>query len=252
MRVSVATAVGSGPANEDLVLAGPDFALVLDGATAEPGADTGCRHDVCWFVAELGARLTRLLLRERSSPLPDLLYQALDELAVAHRHTCDLANPNSPTATVALLRQRGDQLDHLLLCDCVLLFEDSRGDVRVLTDDRLEKLIHLSWQDLRRHRNAPGGFWVAGSRPEAARHALVGTRPVSDVRRVMLLSDGAFRLVERFGVDPRVLLDLADKGGPEEVITRTRMAERRTEPGSHPGKHHDDATVALCCFGTVD
>jgi hypothetical protein len=34
-----------------------------------------------------------------------------------HEHTCDLSNPDSPSTTVVMARQRNDQLDYLILAD---------------------------------------------------------------------------------------------------------------------------------------
>jgi hypothetical protein len=52
----------------------------------------------------------------------------------------------------------------------------------------------------RRHRSHPGGFWVAGTDPAAARHALTDTAPRAGLHRAAVLSDGATRLVDRFGL----------------------------------------------------
>lgn len=58
MQVTHATqAAPDATANEDCVVTGPNFAVVLDGATTAPGVDTGCIHDVAWLAARLGAGL---------------------------------------------------------------------------------------------------------------------------------------------------------------------------------------------------
>jgi hypothetical protein len=43
----------------------------------------------------------------------------------------------------------------------------------------------------RRHRNQPGGYWVAGAKPAAAYEAVAGSLPRSLITRAALLSDGA-------------------------------------------------------------
>lgn len=99
---------------------------------------------------------------------------------------------------------------------------------------------------MRAHRNVDGGFWVAAVDPLAAEQALTGTVPVDRVRAVAVLSDGASRLVDRFGLATwRQLLDLVDHDGPAELIRQVREAERSDPNGSRwpRGKIFDDATA---------
>ena len=85
--------------------------------------------------------------------------------------------------------------------------------------------------------------------PGAAYQAVRGSLPTTGVRRAALLSDGAARLVERFQIaDWRQLLDVLMADGPEELIRRTRRAERAETEAEHAGrrgKEHDDATAVL-------
>ncbi|MFD0852954.1 hypothetical protein ACFQ07_12015, partial [Actinomadura adrarensis] len=67
--------------------------------------------------------------------------------------------------------------------------------------------------------------------------------------RAALLSDGAARLVERFGLMAwNELLDVLETEGPCELIRRTRTAERELEPPTARGKRFDDATALLVRF----
>ncbi|WP_157181501.1 hypothetical protein [Actinopolymorpha alba] len=79
---------------------------------------------------------------------------------------------------------------------------------------------------IQEHRNTPDGFWVAAAKPEAAQHSLTGTLPAQSIRRAAVLTNGATRLVDRFGLTtwPN-LLDLLQYAGPAELIHRTRQAE---------------------------
>ena len=64
-----------------------------------------------------------------------------------------------------------------------------------------------------------------------------------------MLSDGAIRLVDRFGLlDWSGFLDVLEKQGPEVIIERVREAERSDPDGQRwpRGKRHDDASAALC------
>ncbi|GAA2438745.1 hypothetical protein GCM10010421_31160 [Streptomyces glaucus] len=95
-------------------------------------------------------------------------------------------------------------------------------------------------------RNRPDGFWIAGPDPLAAEHALTGTVALDSLASVTLLSDGATRLVDRFGLASwDEALAVLDSAGPDELIRRTREAEDSDPDGRRwpRGKAHDDATV---------
>ncbi|MDW5329546.1 protein phosphatase 2C domain-containing protein [Plantactinospora sp. KLBMP9567] len=250
MEVVFASSPGPGGTNEDALVAGADFAVVIDGATAEPDTDPGCVHGVRWFAVSVASELGRLLTGDaaRALPLADVLHRALDAVGRSHAHTCDLTNPCSPSGTVAMVRTGAGGIEYLVLGDAAFVAEEERGEVRVVSDDRIRRFDDRPWAALRQVRNVPDGFWVAGSRPEAAHHAITGALPLARLSRAALLTDGASRLVERYGWGWPALLDLLETHGPADLIAQTRAAERATPPGSFPGKAHDDATAVLCRF----
>ena len=99
---------------------------------------------------------------------------------------------------------------------------------------------------LRRARNRPGGYWVAAADPQAASQALTGSLPSKTLRRAVLLSDGASRLVDPFGLATwEELLALLDENGPEELLRQVRAAEAVDPEGRQwpRTKRSDDATV---------
>lgn len=248
MQILYATEPTPGQANEDFVITGPAWAVVLDGASARPGIDTGCIHDVPWFVQHLGAELARLLTNAPAAPLDAALAGAITATRRLHEQTCDLANPDSPSTTVVAVRQRDGELDYLTLADSPLIL-DIDGEVRAIADDRTAHLTDYSTEGVRAARNTPDGFYVASTMPDAAFKAIRGTLSAPQVRRAALLSDGAARLVDRFRhIDWQQLLDLLDTDGPGELIRRTRkaeLAETDTERATRRGKKHDDATAVL-------
>lgn len=243
MRITYATEATPGRQNEDYVVAGPEWVVVLDGATAKPGVDSGCVHGPGWLVRQLAGVLAERLAVEDEAPLPDLLAEAIKATGEAHADTCDLNNPDSPSATVAMLRRRGGVVDWLVLADAAVVLQTD-DQVRAVIDDRVDRLPAYTVEAVRAARNSPGGFWVAGNRPEAAYESLTGELPAERVRRAAVLSDGAARLVRPFGLtDWEGLLDALDEAGPAEVIRRTREAERTAE--LERGKRHDDATAVF-------
>ncbi|TDC87197.1 hypothetical protein E1161_26110 [Saccharopolyspora aridisoli] len=238
MPATAATIAAPGHCNEDHFAIGPDWAFVLDGATAPAGLDSGCVHDVVWLVRRLGGVLAERLTTSDEA-LPDVLAEAIDRLRGAHADTCDLNNPNSPSSTVTLLRLR-DQAEHLVLADSPLVLEVD-GEVRPIVDKRIDRLPSYTREAVAELRNSADGFWVASTVPEAAHHAVTGTTP--PFRRAALLTDGASRHVDHFALtDWPGLLDLLDAGGPSTLLNQVRQAETTGTPPPR-AKPHDDATV---------
>src|SRR5689334_8375040 len=93
--------------NEDWFSTSPDLVVVLDGSTAR--TDTGCRHGVSWYVAQLGAHLSTLAV-DRASTLRSVLASSIGRVAEMHRD-CDLRNPATPAAAVAILRTSKDAVE---------------------------------------------------------------------------------------------------------------------------------------------
>jgi len=247
VRISYETAAAPGrPHNEDHVIAGPAWVAVLDGATAPAGVDSGCKHDVPWLVAQLGSALARQLVTRPEERLPDLVAAAIRATMTAHADTCDLANPDSPSSTIAVLREQGGRVDYLVLCDSPIALRRTDGSLMVIDDDRTDHLPGgrpYSLELVRASRNRPGGFWVAATVPEAAYEALSGSVEASTVSGALLLTDGVTRLMEWYGYSWEQLVSTAATAGPEELIAQVRREEQ--ERGTPDfAKRHDDATAA--------
>ena len=253
--------------NEDFLAATASAVVVIDGASVPPGLATGCVHGTAWFARRLGTQLLALLTTQADPSPADSLAQAITAVAALHADTCDLGHSGSPSATVAVLCEQPEAVDYLVLGDTTVLLEEPAG-IRVITDDRLEHVAAVqhramhehatgsadharSFAELvteqRRHRNHPDGFWVASTDPAAAQHALVETVARDGLQRAAVLSDGATRLVDRFGLlDWPGFLDVLAEQGPDAIIQRVRAAEASDPDGQRwpRGKRHDDATAA--------
>ncbi len=253
MRVSMTSVAGhDGRANEDFAGAGPATAVVIDGAGI-PGAESVCRHGVAWYANRLGGGLLGLLSIAPDRSLPALLAEAIERVTDEHRDTCDVANPISPMATVAILRLSGGRADYLVLGDTTLVLGPLVvTDPREVTISRpyraaLEAAAegsdesHRILRDFRARRNQPGGFWLAKDDPRAAGEAITGSCPTAELNGAVLLSNGASRIVDRFRLtDWPGVLDVLAVHGPAEVIRRVRQAEARHAVPT------DDATIAYC------
>jgi hypothetical protein len=250
-----------GRVNEDFVGAVPAAAVLIDGAGGVSGAELVCRHGPAWYANRLGGELLALLAAGAGRPLPDLLAGAIERVADAHRTTCDLADPRSPWATVAILRLHDGRADHLVLGDTVAVLDRageplavsdlrevrlaapyrSTLDAMVVGSAEYERVRREGIEVMRANRNQPGGYWVAKDDPRAAAEALTGDCPVSERTAAALLSNGASRIVDQFRLAgwPEVMAGLASSG-PAAVIRRVREAEAREAVAP------DDATIAHC------
>ena len=136
MHVSMATSAGkAGRPNEDFVGAVPGAAVLLDGAGI-PGTESICSHGVAWYTHRLGGALLGRLSRDDGRDLAAILATAIGEIAADHRDTCDITNPSSPQATVAMVRAHRGRLDYLLLADSFLVLDQVDGGPQVITDER--------------------------------------------------------------------------------------------------------------------
>jgi hypothetical protein len=165
--------------NEDGVVATADMAAVLDGATVRTA--TGCIHGVPWYVENLAGAL----IKHKELPPAEALAEAITETAAAHRDTCDLDHPGTPSAALAVVQAHRDSLRYLVLGDVTLVIEMTDG-LRIVTDNRVsatasteraaadalpagspekaEALVRMKHAELAA-RNVPGGFWIAAADP---------------------------------------------------------------------------------------
>jgi hypothetical protein len=96
-------------------------------------------------------------------------------------------------------------------------------------------------------RNQPDGFWVAAASPTVVAEAIAGSVPLSQLRQLAVLTDGAARIVQAFDLlDWPGVVDLLGAAGPGALICRVRAIEL-ADPLAVKwprNKANDDATVA--------
>ena len=249
--------------NEDMAIARDDLLVVLDGATVR--TDTGCHHGVVWYVQQLAQEF----VARASDPcraLVDALASAI--AAVARQHSeCDLTHPGTPSAGIGAVRLSPDTVDWLVLGDVTVVL-DTPPEPAVISDDRVSatalaerraadlypigsadkavSLLVMKRAELAA-RNRPNGYWISAADPAAANHALTGTAPRADVRRIAVLSDGAARVVAFGLLSWTDALDTLESEGPSALIRRVRDAERDDFLGLRwpRNKVSDDATAVI-------
>jgi hypothetical protein len=249
--------------NEDWLACSSDMIVVLDGATVR--TETGCVHGPAWFSRKLGAAIISHAA-SRSQSLTSVLSDAIRDVAALHVDTCDLADPAAPSAAVGIIRVEGDTTRYLVLGD-ITIVADVRGEVAAISDDRVSHTALKERHEADRHpigspektqalqrmkevelaaKNTAGGYWIAGSEPDAATHAIVGEWKTSELARAAMMSDGAARFVNLFQLgDWKSVLNVLKVNGPARLIEDVRKAEHRDSNGTrYPrNKRSDDATV---------
>src|SRR5271166_3186588 len=254
MQARMATAPArSAVDNEDFAAVTPSAAVLLDGAGIPAGVESGCVHGVAWFTRVLGTALLARACDPAGGSLPGCLAAAIDDVRRLHGGTCDLHHPGTPTATVVAIRVQDGELEHLVLTDSTLVLTRVGGPIQVVTDRRLDSALGNTRAALarvplghpeyaaafREHmlvvqglRNSSGGFWVAAADPMVAEHALTGSSPLSSLESALLVSDGASRLADLFGlVSWADLAAIVRLDGPFELIRQVRAAEAADPDG---------------------
>ena len=174
----------------------------------------------------------------------------------------------APAASVTIVREGDQALDYLVLFDSVIVL-DGPSDLKVVTDRRVDAFAQAEESAIRehpigspahqarvaelvaaqrRHRNQPGGYWVAEAKPAAAFEAVTGSLR-SLITQAALLSDGVSCLVERYGAgDWSWLLTVLQDEGPGRLIARARELEGSDPAGARWPRYKasDDATAAIC------
>ena len=227
MQVVLATDPGTpGWPNEDFAAVAPGAAVLLDGCTTwPPGTVTGCVHGVAWYARMLGGALLSRITADPPVPLAKSLSAAITQVRDQHEEICDLTNPATPAATVTAARVTAAGIDVLALADSVIMADYGDGRPPLVITDT--------------HR-------AASASADAADRAYTATLPGTGLRGIALLSDGATRITDKYGLLswPAMLAVIRDDG-PAELIRQVRAAED-SDPGCTRwprSKARDDATI---------
>lgn len=266
--------------NEDLIGSSASAVWVLDGASSHGLMPACCGRDAYWYVHALSDALRGALAHDEGLDLRQVVADAIRTVSAEHHAACPNASATTAlAATLALVRRRGDLLDHMVLGDSTLLVETAGGVVE-RTDRRLSDVAPDVREQIRDHlrggggysspayrslltrlveaeqaaRNRADGYWIAAEDPEAADHALTGTFRIGsgpgEARRIVLLSDGLARAVTIFrlhGGWPQFLSALVAQG-PTACFAALRSAENADPDGVRFPRTSvsDDASVVIC------
>jgi Protein phosphatase 2C len=227
MRVELATEPGTpGWPNEDFAAAASGAAVLLDGCTTTPhGASTGCLHGVAWYARALGGILLGQISVDPPIRLPEALANAIEQVRASHAGECDLASPLTPASTVTAIRATPAGFEVLALADSVIIADYGKDRAPLVITDR--------------HR-------AASTNPGAAGQARTETLPRDGLQAIALLSDGATRITDEYGLlSWPELTSVLREAGPAELLAQVRAAEHSDPEGARwpRSKLRDDATV---------
>lgn len=197
-----------------------------------------------WARRSLSGRL----FGEAAVELVAALADSIRHVAELHRHTCDIASPISPQASVAIVRFSGDRVDYLVLADIFVALDVAGAGPQVVTDPRevsarrecmsalqgratgtseYEQVMASVRDDFRTRRNRSGGLRVAKDDPHAATQSVTGSLALERIHGTALLSNGASRVVTPYQLAewPAVIALMRTRGA-DEILRRVRTAEK--------------------------
>ncbi|WP_394275160.1 hypothetical protein [Luteococcus sp.] len=266
VHIEAATLAG-GDNNQDRYAYGDGWAFVLDGASSF--SDVPPVHDGGWYAERLRNALTVGLATGQQTTTPQIVGRAIRMASADHDEHKQGPCPNS---TIALARWDSQWLDLYALGDSSIFCATKSGILEV-TDHRInsvgidvrrkyaqrlrtgsgfdehhrELLAELQQKQLSL-RNKNDGYWIAGSQPEAARVAEARRLCRSDVKSLILNTDGVPSETAR-----NLLENGAAMEGLQEVLRRLHGHEERDPNGVQVprGKVHDDKTMVSVEFMTV-
>lgn len=269
-----------GKPNEDMAGIQSYAAWMIDGATglAEEKLTPG-DSDAQWFAQKLHERMDH----HAADPAPDLRHMAErilqgvsdDWLAYCGEIPKDMYL--CPCASGIMMRHSNIRTDFGWLGDCTALVITPQGTVTRLGGDEMHATVDRQnierYRDLylagetdhqklraellphitkgRRLANTSGGYWVWA--PTDNPRLIVNQMQRQSVdtpsgTRILLMSDGFYRLVDVFGkYDDTSLLMMANSRGLKYLLDELRaLEEDESLYGDHPRlKPHDDATALL-------
>lgn len=260
---------GRGRDSEDRIGSGPErgLAWAIDGAT-DVCADRlfpAAPSDAFWFAGQADA----LLQTGAAAPPRDIVADLIDGLAAAvteetGQSVTEIAPGDMPSAALTLM-QWDSGSGALAFCgfaDCTSLIRrpheapfavpkppsplDEQAQARRLLSDGSD--IDAALRAQRAMMNRPGGYWVLSVHAEALSGLHCYSTQAPAGTRVLLCTDGFYRLVEMYGLfDDAGLFEAAERDGLAALTARLRGFESDAADDIRFGrfKTSDDAAALL-------
>jgi hypothetical protein len=256
----------------------PRAAWVLDGVTGiNDRALLPGPTDAAWFVAQVQEALPALLSQSPDGPAADLVGALVRELERRQSSAWLAARGadgrETPAASFALVRLIGSEIEVLRLGDCLVLLEADDGAVTVMDHPVLatieaetrNALLTLRAQGVtdpkqmftammprlrteRRRRNISDGYGVLAAERSCVPMIHLDRMPAHTLRRILLVSDGYYRLVDHYNAatDAELVRRTAELGA-SAMLQQLRAIEAADPMATQfPRlKIADDATALL-------
>ena len=244
--------------NEDIVGFGKNYCFVMDGASCLSGVEVmGRGSDATWLVENMAAGLCQRLDEDDDRPTEEILKDILLPLKAQYLSVLQekgMEKPDdSPSAGLALFRQRNGKLEFFGLGDCVGVSVLPGGKEFYSLDTNLPNLDHQALEQMaqlhrqtgipflqtramcndllltnRKKRNHPDGYWVLDlDTPEALIHARQFSWELTAPVTVAAFSDGFAQLSDVFGLFDGYfqLFDAMQKSDLEQLCQRLKDAQ---------------------------
>jgi hypothetical protein len=168
-----------------------------------------------------------------------------------------------PTAAATWVRARRGMIEGATLGDSIAIVRTPDGHVTVFGEadkpayeqQRAQTVMamtpekRLEWlQETRALHNTARGYWVFGVQPEAASHIVYQSSPAPTGTRVLLMTDGFYRLVSPYQrYTDAQLIEAANAKGLGALMNELRSLESSPDDDAKIGrfKTSDDATALL-------
>ena len=257
--LSAATQAGS-KVNEDgygyWPAEAPRAAWVLDGVTGiNDRALLPGPTDAAWFVAQVQETMPTLLSKAPDMPATELVGALVEELerrqSAAWLDARGADGRETPAASFALVRLIGSEIEVLRLGDCLVLLEAADGAVTVMDHPVLaaieaetrDALLALRARGItdpkqtfaammprlraeRLRRNHPDGYGVLAAERSCVPMIHLDRMPAHALRRILLVSDGYYRLVDHYNAaSDAELVHRAAELGAETLLEQLRAIE---------------------------
>jgi hypothetical protein len=256
----------------------PRAAWVLDGVTGiNDRALLPGPTDAAWFVAQVQEALPTLLSTSPDMPAAELVGALVEQLeqrqSAAWLDARGADGRETPAASFALVRLIGAEIEVLRLGDCLVLLEAADGTVTVMDHPVLatieaetrDALLALRARGItdpkqaftammprlraqRARRNLPDGYGVLAAEQSCLPMLHVDRIPAHTVRRMLLASDGYYRLVDHYNAaSDAELVRRTEELGADAMLEQLRAIEAADPLATqYPRlKIADDATALL-------